>query len=99
MAYKSIDNYEVMYNEAQAKEIVEVGPRNIEVVAMSSLMRETTQHYGNVKEFMIGAKQDCPESPCLPDPVTRKLRASLILEEAFETVEALGCFVREKDQP
>jgi len=51
---------------------------------------KTTAHYERVKEFMRLAKQTGPENISLPDSKTRFLRAKLILEEAMETVRALG---------
>ena len=39
---------------------------------------------------MQKAGQDTPAEPVVPDAETRILRAKLILEEALETVEALG---------
>lgn len=41
----------------------------------------------------VDPRQEIPKSPGLPSPEVRRLRAQLILEEAFETVEALGFFV------
>ena len=49
-----------------------------------------TPHYARIRSFMQMAGQDTPESPSVPDDRTRVLRAKLILEEALETVSALG---------
>ena len=49
-----------------------------------------TKHYQRVKSFMQKAGQETPASVAIPDEKTRHLRASLILEEALETVRALG---------
>lgn len=49
-----------------------------------------TPHYDRVKAFMQNAGQATPEGLAVPDAETRILRAKLILEEALETVEALG---------
>lgn len=46
--------------------------------------------YQQVKEFMQKFGQDTPSVPCVPSLAVRKLRAALILEEAFETCEAMG---------
>lgn len=46
--------------------------------------------YQQVKQFMQLFKQSCPQSPIIPDLEVRKLRARLILEEALETIDALG---------
>lgn len=50
----------------------------------------TTDHYKNVRQFCKLANQAAPEVPTMPDRATAKLRAALILEEALETVRALG---------
>ena len=52
-----------------------------------------TAHYDRVKSFMQKVGQDTPEGAVIPDEKTRILRAKLILEEALETVEALGVHV------
>lgn len=49
-----------------------------------------TPHQHRVDEFMRRAGQELPDRPTLPDERTRLLRARLILEEALETVSALG---------
>jgi predicted HAD superfamily Cof-like phosphohydrolase len=49
-----------------------------------------TAHQARVEAFMRRAGQAVPGSPGLPGEEVRALRARLILEEAFETVEALG---------
>lgn len=49
-----------------------------------------TKHQRRVQEFMFMAGQAIPLRPTMPDAETRKLRAALILEEALETIEALG---------
>ena len=43
-----------------------------------------------VKEFMLNARQDCPDKATVPDAATRILRARLLLEEVFEYIEASG---------
>lgn len=53
-----------------------------------------TPHYNRIKEFMQKAGQATPEGAIKPDAETRILRAKLILEEALETVEALGVTVQ-----
>lgn len=47
-------------------------------------------HFLRVCEFMQKAGQATPDVPALPDAETRRLRAKLILEEALETITALG---------
>ena len=54
-------------------------------------------HYNRVLEFMLRAKQDCPLVPTMPSDKVRELRARLILEEALETIEALGFRVKVAD--
>lgn len=49
-----------------------------------------TLHQQRIETFMKKAGQDVPASSTIPNEVVRKLRASLILEEALETIEALG---------
>ena len=53
-------------------------------------MIQRTPHQQRIDEFMRKAGQDVPDKPCIPDASTRILRAKLILEEALETVRALG---------
>lgn len=53
-----------------------------------------SNHQLRVEEFMRLAGQAAPTNPTLPSLEVRKLRASLILEEALETIEALGFSVR-----
>lgn len=43
-----------------------------------------------VKDWMTAFGQECPEKPTIPSLEVRKLRAKLILEEALETIWALG---------
>lgn len=47
-------------------------------------------HVAAIKEFMQGARQHTPSYPVVPPEDVRRLRARLILEEAIETVVALG---------
>jgi predicted HAD superfamily Cof-like phosphohydrolase len=53
-----------------------------------------TPHFKRVRTFMQKVGQDTPTEVHVPDANTRVLRAKLILEEALETVEALGVTVR-----
>lgn len=46
-----------------------------------------------VAEFMEKANQPVRETPGIPEKNVRKLAAKLILEEALETIEGLGCRV------
>ena len=57
-------------------------------------MLEVTEHYDRVRRFMRLAGQETPAAPLVPDEETRRLRAELILEEALETIEALGFRVK-----
>ncbi len=50
-------------------------------------------HYQRVKTFMEKAGQATPTEVRIPDAHTRSLRARLILEEALETIHALGISV------
>lgn len=49
-----------------------------------------TEHQQRVEELMRRAGQALPIKPMVPSVEVRKLRANLILEEALETIEALG---------
>lgn len=49
-----------------------------------------TEHQQRVEEFMKLAGQEVPARITVPSEEVRRLRAKLILEEALETVEALG---------
>lgn len=49
-----------------------------------------TAHQRRIEAFMRKAQQELPESPTIPSEEVRKLRAKLILEEAVETIQALG---------
>jgi predicted HAD superfamily Cof-like phosphohydrolase len=53
-----------------------------------------TPHFIRIREFMQKAGQETPGQPTPPSAAIRVLRAKLILEEALETVEALGVDVR-----
>jgi len=53
-----------------------------------------TDHYERVKAFMEKATQATPSNVVIPDAPTRELRARLILEEALETIDALGVSVK-----
>ena len=47
-------------------------------------------HQRKVDEFMLRAQQQVPLEPTIPSLKIRELRARLILEEAIETINALG---------
>ena len=49
-----------------------------------------TSEQQQVKEWMQRFGQETPEKPIIPSLEVRKLRAKLILEEALETIHALG---------
>ena len=50
-------------------------------------------HQQRVDRFMVLANQEVPTLPNIPSDDVRILRAKLILEEAMETVKALGVAV------
>ena len=52
-----------------------------------------TTNQKQVKDWMQAFGQDTPEKPTIPSLEVRKLRAKLILEEALETIEALGLVI------
>lgn len=49
-----------------------------------------TQEQRSVRDWMVAFGQETPNKPCIPSLEVRKLRAKLILEEALETILALG---------
>lgn len=49
-----------------------------------------SNHQWRIEEFMRKAGQELPAKPCIPSEEVRLLRAKLILEEALETIQALG---------
>lgn len=57
-----------------------------------------TSHFARIREFMLKAKQECPQVPTIPSADVRRLRAKLILEEALETIKALGVTVWPSDE-
>lgn len=57
-------------------------------------MNRTTDHYARVKAFMVLAEQKVRTIPTIPPVDERILRARLILEEALETIDALGLTAR-----
>lgn len=56
-----------------------------------------SEHQLAVDEFMTRAGQHLPDKPTIPDAATRILRAKLIMEEALETIEAMGVFCYAQD--
>lgn len=52
--------------------------------------RRKTEHQQRVEQFMRLAGQEIPDKPTIPSEEVRLLRARLILDEALETIEALG---------
>lgn len=49
-----------------------------------------TKNQKDVKKFMLGVGQECPDSPTVPAANIRKLRTLLLLEEVLENAEASG---------
>lgn len=60
---------------------------------MTQYYAPITEHQERVEKFMKLAGQELPDRPTLPNEEVRLLRAKLILEEALETIEALGMSV------
>lgn len=58
---------------------------------------EKSIHQVRIERFMRLANQEVKLSPTLPSLEVRRLRAGLILEEALETIEALGFHVFPKN--
>ena len=51
------------------------------------------QNQEEVKEFMVAADQDVPDSPSVPSFEMRRVRVMLLLEEVLEFAEAAGVSV------
>jgi hypothetical protein len=51
-----------------------------------------TNNQQQVRDWMKAFGQECPTKPIIPSKEIRYLRAKLILEEALETIKALGFF-------
>lgn len=58
------------------------------------MSRDKTLHQQRVERFMEKAGQAVGKTPMLPDSATLELRAKLVLEEAIETINALGFAVK-----
>jgi predicted HAD superfamily Cof-like phosphohydrolase len=58
--------------------------------ASNPLLNMSTDHYERVHRIMDAFGQTVHTAPTIPDQKTRILRARLIMEEALETIEALG---------
>ena len=57
---------------------------------MPKAIATKSEHQQRVEKFMQRAQHDVPNFPTVPLNAVCELRASLILEEALETIEALG---------
>lgn len=65
---------------------------------LSGIFKYVTAHWVRVRMMMEQFGQATPNSPTIPDEKTRILRARLIMEEAFETIEkGLGVAIRYED--
>ena len=56
-------------------------------------MNQPYQPQHDIVTLMKQFEQEIKDSPELPDPATRRLRARLVFEEALEFVKACGCTV------
>jgi len=56
-------------------------------------MSVRSDHQKRIDEFMLLADQELPLRPTVPCVAVRKLRATIILEEALETISGLGFLV------
>ena len=54
--------------------------------------RGKSEHQLRIEEFMLAGEQEVPGKPTVPSRGVRMLRAKLVLEEALELAEAIGCF-------
>lgn len=86
-AHEQIDRLEKAWKE------------NAEAILGVKQEQATTPHYQKVEQFMHGAMQTVPDDPCIPSEEVRLLRAKLILEEAVETIHALGFTPRALGDP
>lgn len=93
-------NGDVVSMSSQAYDsVVEVGLSLATSVCVAQVQQEgysdphdivPTRHCVNVAFFMQEAGQEIPDHVCVPSVEVRRLRARLTLEEALETIEALG---------
>jgi predicted HAD superfamily Cof-like phosphohydrolase len=60
------------------------------VIYLKRAMDELADAEDNVREFMVKAGQETPDSPKMPDLEVRKLRVKLIAEELCELCDAFG---------
>lgn len=60
---------------------------------VNKVFEEVSSHQFAVEKFMTLGGQEIPAKPTIPSLQVRKLRAKLILEEALETIKALGLYV------
>lgn len=58
--------------------------------SMADSIWDFSTHMMRILKFMQLAEQEIPDAPCIPSAEVRLLRAKLIMEEALETIEALG---------
>ena len=70
-------------------------PGTLEALILVDLVpRMNPNGVSRIREFMQKANQETPSEVTIPDEETRILRAKLIVEEALETVRALGVDVQ-----
>ena len=65
---------------------------------MNRVINMKSKHYEKVKTFMEKAGQEINTVPTEPSEETRQLRAALIIEEALETIHAMGIEVTFNDE-
>lgn len=61
---------------------------------VNKIFEEKSSHQVEVEKFMKLGGQEVPEKPTIPDSKIRELRAKLILEEALETCNSLGFYIK-----
>lgn len=64
--------------------------RDIRLTNERFQMKDQTPHQARVESFMVKAGQVVPSWPCVPSDDVLMLRAKLIMEEALETIQAMG---------
>ena len=76
-------------NMENAQYIIQAGRNDV----TDLIMFQGGYYYDLIKLFMLKAGQEVHDVPAMPSDETIELRARLIMEEALETIAALGCKV------
>lgn len=87
------DSEEFYITACDAKEDADYGLYAEQSLDCPATYFTSTMQYDLVKAFMLKAGQEVHDVPSMPSDETIQLRARLIMEEALETIAALGCMV------